>query len=130
MTTIPYIFCFLLAASGASFLFFSRKTQRNNQQKIIELQKKIQTALRDDTARKPARAFAAKLSDASMTTKLQQPRMQLQSGTAGSPPEKYKFFSNLVAKGMNAEEIAEVLGISPTEASQLVQLCGVSGCRN
>jgi len=129
MNIIPYLLCFLLLVGGLCF-FYLRKKKFNEQQRILKLQEKVQAALEDNSTPEPTTPFASKLSEAGITTKLQQTRMQLQSGSAGEPPEKYKFFSNLVAKGMKAEEIAEVLGISTTEASQLVQLCGLNGCRN
>jgi len=129
MNTTPYLLFFLLLTGGA-FLYDQRKRKAKEQQRILQLQKKVQAALEDESTPEPTTPFSSKLSEAGITTKLQQTRMQLQSGDAGEPPEKYKFFSNLVAKGMKAEEIAEVLDISTTEASQLVQLCGLNGCRN
>ena len=129
MNMTSYLLFFLLLAGGLC-LFYLQKKRQKEQQVIIRLQNKVQAALESNDAQKPATRFSSKLSDAGLTTKLQQPRMQLQSGKAGGAPEKYKFFSNLVAKGMKAEEIAEVLGISTTEASQLVQLCGINSCRN
>jgi DNA-directed RNA polymerase specialized sigma subunit len=129
MYIIPYSLCFLLLVGGLCF-FYLRKNKFNKQQRIQELQERIQTVRDGLSMTESSTPFSAKLSEAGITTKLQQTRIQLQSGTAGEPPEKYKFFSNMVAKGMEAEEIAEVLNISNTEASQLVQLCGLKECQD
>jgi len=129
MNTQLYAISFVLLACCLTALLLQKKRTRE-QQKIRTLREKVQAAL-DDTLpeKKPAR-FTASLSQATMTTRLQKTRLELQSGVRGGPPEKYTFFSSLVAKGMNAEEIAEILDISTTEASQLVRLCGLTGCRN
>ena len=118
----------LLLTAGISMTFLARRRRRKLQeeQKIKELQKKVMAALEgDETEEVDTAGFATTLSDAALTTRLQQPRMQLQSGLRGDAPEKYRFFNNLIGKGMNAEEIAEVLDISPAEAAQLVRLHGV-----
>ncbi len=127
-TPLYAIFIFFIAGCLTVLLF--QKKRAEEQRKIRLLREKVQAALDDTpTNGKPA-GFAASLSQATITTKLQKTRIELQSGARGGPPEKYTFFSSLVAKGMNAEEIAEILDISITEASQLVQLCGLTGCRN
>ncbi len=129
MNLTPYIFCLLLTVGIFSlFLVYRKRTQE--QQKIRHLCARVQAALEDTVANKISTPFASSLSTATMTTRLQEPRIRLQSGATGAPPEKYKFFSNMVARGMNAEEIAEVLNISTTEATQLVHLSGLSGYRN
>ncbi len=129
MNTQLYAISFVFLACCLTALLLQKKRTRE-QRKIRTLREKVQAALDDNfTTEKPA-LFATSLSQAAMTTRLQKTRIELQSGTRGGPPEKYTFFSSLVAKGMNAEEIAEILDISTTEASQLVQLCGLTGCRN
>jgi hypothetical protein len=126
IANLPWFF----AATGAGCLVALYTKRKKDQQKIRRLCAKIQTVLTDASPDEPTVSFAASLSQATMTTKLQQPRLQLQAGSTGEAPEKYKFFSNMVARGMNASEISEVLGISATEAAQLTRLCGVSDAGN
>lgn len=127
-TSLYAISIFLIA--GCLTVRLLQKKRTEEQRKIRLLREKVQAALDDTPIHKNHGRFAASLSQAAITTKLQRTRIELQSGARSGPPEKYTFFSSLVAKGMNAEEIAEILDISTTEASQLVQLCGLTGCRN
>ncbi|MCF6186102.1 MAG: hypothetical protein L3J49_01285 [Desulfobulbaceae bacterium] len=129
MNTQFYAISFVLLACCLTALLLQKKRTRE-QQKIRTLREKVQAALDDNFTTEKSALFATSLSQAAMTTRLQKTRIELQSGTRGGPPEKYTFFSSLVAKGMNAEEIAEILDISTTEASQLVRLCGLTGCRD
>ncbi len=48
------------------------------------------------------------------------------SPPGGSAPEKYRYLASMACHGMKAEEIAEVLKISPREAEQLVKLAQVA----
>lgn len=129
MNTSLYILCIFLLASGivGSLL---RKKRTEERRKICQLVKKVEAALEDRPPSGQQPAFAASLSQAAITTKLQKSRIRLQSGAGSGPPEKYTFISNLVARGMNAEEISEILDISTTEASQLVHLCSLNGYHN
>lgn len=45
---------------------------------------------------------------------------------SGGAPEKYRYLASMACHGMKAEEIAEVLKISPREAEQLVKLAQVA----
>jgi hypothetical protein len=119
-----------LAVAGAGCMAVLYGKRKEEHRKIIRLNKKIQTVLADTALEEPTVPFSESLNQAAMTTRLQQPRLQLQSGVSGEAPEKYKFFSNMVARGMNPSEISEVLGISAVEASQLTRLCGLKDARN
>jgi len=44
----------------------------------------------------------------------------------GQAPERYRHVATLADKGMGAEEIAQVLQVSPAEAQQLVKLAEVA----
>lgn len=57
-------------------------------------------------------------------------RARLDLSAAGSSlPEKYRYLASMAGHGMKAEDIADVLDISPREAEQLVRLAQV-GRRN
>ncbi len=129
MNTSLYAISIFLVAGCLTVLLLQKK-RTAEQRKIRLLRERVQAALGDSPTNEKPAPFAASLSQAAITTNLQKTRIKLQSGARGRPPEKYTFFSSLVAKGMNAEEIAEILDISTTEASQLVQLCGLTGCRD
>ncbi|HHD63009.1 MAG TPA: hypothetical protein ENK96_01300 [Desulfobulbaceae bacterium] len=126
ISSLPWFFA--IAGAGCMAVLYSKR--REEQRKINRLSKKIQAVLADTTLERPTVPFAASLNQAAMTTRLQQPRLQLQSGVSGEAPEKYKFFSNMIARGMNPSEISEVLGISTVEATQLTRLCGLNDARN
>ncbi|BCA79130.1 hypothetical protein [Desulfuromonas sp. AOP6] len=48
------------------------------------------------------------------------------SAVGSSLPEKYRYLASMAGHGMKAEEIADVLDISPREAEQLVRLAQVA----
>lgn len=67
--------------------------------------------------------FQKNLSEAEITTRLQQPRLSVQHGyDRKSAPERYLYVRSLAQTGMSAEEISSVLSISTQEAEQLVNL--------
>jgi len=125
-SSLPWFF----ALTGAFCIIVLYGKRKKEQRKIRDLCKRIQDVLADNSPEETAKPFAASLSQATITTRLQQPSLQLQSGVSGEAPEKYKFFSNMVARGMNAGEISEVLGISASEASQLTRLCELGDTQN
>lgn len=68
-------------------------------------------------------AFQKTLSDAEITTRLQQPRLSAAHGYSQiSAPERYLYIRSLAQNGMGAKEIAAILSISSHEAEQLVNL--------
>jgi len=128
-TTLTLIILFSGLCPVAGFIVIRRR-QRRERDKIKTLCQKVQSILNDEDIRKTS-SFADSLEDASIVTGFQQPRLELQTGKAGSVPEKYKFFAGLIAKGMSTNEISEILGISPVEAGQLAALSFISrgeGC--
>lgn len=71
--------------------------------------------------------FQNSLGEAELTTRLQQSRMNAEDGnSSGTTPEKYRYIRSLHEKGMDAEEIASILGISSQEADQLVALAEIA----
>lgn len=73
------------------------------------------------------KGFQNSLGEAELTTRLQQSRMNAEDGnSSGATPEKYRYIRSLHEKGMDAEEIASILGISSQEAGQLVALAEIA----
>jgi hypothetical protein len=68
------------------------------------------------------------LKAASLTTDLQSPRLQHLAKIDKQPPEKYKILGKLASQGMDADEIASILGISRIEAGQLLSLSSMAKC--
>jgi hypothetical protein len=67
--------------------------------------------------------FRENLSEAAVTTRLQAPRLALQSRPeAMAAPERYRYVHRLTENGMDADQVASVLSISSHEARQLVSL--------
>ncbi|WP_163339264.1 hypothetical protein [Desulfopila sp. IMCC35008] len=85
----------------------------NTQQELLELRQKLDSTLE----------FQKSLHEAEITTRLQQPRLEVQHANSSvKAPERYHYIKSLSEKGMGAEEIANILSISAHEASQLVTL--------
>ncbi len=113
------------ALALAISLFCIRRLQAqhaNTTQRIKSLQRKIDTALQDSCNPDPKEAFSTTLKTARLTTSLQLPRLRNQAKLHQPPPEKYTILRRLASQGMDAEEIAAILGISHIEATQLLSL--------
>jgi hypothetical protein len=113
----------------SALLLFAKRQRTERQlatQRILGLQRKIDTALRDEGFETTREAFSATLKTASLTTDLQRPRMENMAKFDKQPPEKYRILGRLASQGMGAEEIATILGISQVEASQLLSLSNMA----
>jgi len=112
-------------------LFIIRRLQRHNDnttQRIRSLQRKIDAVLQDDCTPGSRETFSATLKTATLTTGLQLPRLRNQAKLHQAPPEKYTILRRMASQGMDAEEIAAILGISRTEADQLLSLNTMAQC--
>ena len=134
LESLNLISCSSIMAAGLCLCasFFFTKRQRTEKaletERIRAIQRKIDAALQDegfDTARE---AFSSTLRTASLTTELQRPRLQNLAKVDKQPPEKYKIMTKLASQGMDAEEIAAILGISRMEAGQLLSLTNMAKC--
>jgi len=125
--TLIILLLTLCTVSGLTGFMVLRRRKRKELEKIKTLCRKVKSALNDNEGIRDAPAFADTLEDAAIATGFQQPRLELQAGKIGGVPEKYKFFTGLVARGMSTDEISEILGISPAEAGQLAALAFISG---
>lgn len=126
------IACFSLAALTfalcAVLVLFKRHHAMKHLEtaRIVALQQKINTALNDEYTPEARQAFQAAMQTARLTTELQLPRLQTLAKVNKQAPEKYKILSKLASQGMNAGEIASILGISPIEAGQLLSLSSMA----
>lgn len=131
---VSLIFCGSLGVAAPclfSFLFVlkRKRTDREREtQRIRAMQLKIDAALKDEGFDGVREAFSTTLKTASLTTELQRPRLQNLAKIDKQPPEKYKILSKLASQGMDAEEIASILGISRIEAGQLLSLSHMAKC--
>ena len=109
----------------AAFLQLCKRQRAQRQQetcRIVALQRKIDAVLSDDGFESAREAFSVSLKTASLTTGLQRPRLETMAKIDKQPPEKYRILGKLASQGMDAEEIASILGISSVEAGQLLSL--------
>ncbi len=105
------------AEDQASRLDNAEEELRAVQGELIELKQKYRASLE----------FQKSLSEAEITTRLQQPRLAIMHGqTHVEAPERYHYVRTLAQNGMGAKEIAAVLSISTHEAQQLVNLCNLA----
>jgi len=127
-TLIPVIMGSIVVAAALclSALLLLCKRQRTKRQqetgRIVALQRKIDAVLNDDGFESAREAFSVSLKTASLTTGLQRPRLETMAKIDKQPPEKYRILGKLASQGMDAEEIAAILGISSIEAGQLLSL--------
>jgi len=134
LASINLILAGSIGVAGLCLLasFFLVKRQRGDRARetlrIRALQSKIDAALKDDVHDTSREAFSTALKTASLTTHLQAPRLQHLAKIDKQPPDKYKILGKLASQGMDAEEIASVLGISRTEAGQLLSLSSMAKC--
>jgi len=108
-----------------AFLLLTKRrqtAQRQATERIVALRHKIDAALRDEGFEAARETFCVSLKAASLTTGLQRPRLDTMAKIDKQPPEKYRILGKLASQGMDAEEIAAILGISRVEAGQLLSL--------
>lgn len=129
---LPLIAGSAVAAALCLLMLLVRKRQRAERhrltQRIVTLQRKIDAALQDENLTAARESFSASLKAASLTTELQRPRLDSMAKIEKQPPEKYRILGKLAAQGMDAEEIAAILGISRVEAGQLLSLRSMAEC--
>jgi len=134
LESLNLISCSSIVAAGlclsASFFFTKRlRTEKEMEtERIRAIQRKIDAALHDEGFDAAREAFSNTLKTASLTTELQRPRLQNLAKVDKQPPEKYKIMTKLASQGMDAEEIASILGISRMEAGQLLSLTNMAKC--
>ncbi|MCL1980710.1 MAG: hypothetical protein FWG62_06510 [Proteobacteria bacterium] len=116
------------AALGLAIVLLLTRRQRTMRRRQIErirtIQRKIGAALEDGgCVPLPEQSFSTSLKEASLTTRLQQPRLDAMGKTDRQTPEKYRILAKLADQGMDSVQIAAILGISSIEAAQLLNLC-------
>ncbi len=70
--------------------------------------------------------FEKSLSNAGITTRLQESRLHFKEQGIPKTPEKYKIITSLIKKGMDIQEISEILSLPETEARQLIKLASMA----
>ncbi|RMF48111.1 MAG: hypothetical protein D6751_01030 [Deltaproteobacteria bacterium] len=102
-------------ASLTGFVLLYCKLNRITRQ-LVSLASNRQQPSPQQAADQAAKPFDAELLGANMKTLLRE-----QAGTAGSA-ERYRYIRSLASHGLEAHQIAEILGIGRGEAEQLVKL--------
>lgn len=120
MDQFLYLAISLLLVSGLIF-GCRRKARIVNQQRINRIIDKVQAALDGDMDQ--SACFAGTLKQASLTTRIQSPRLRIEHNSGGQPPERYRICASLAEQGLDPARIAAVLSISEAEAAQLSRLC-------
>jgi DNA-directed RNA polymerase specialized sigma24 family protein len=119
-----FVLSLFLMTGSILYLSMLRRRQGMERQRIRQLCSRVEEALGDtDSAPQPVQGvFPHLLKEAAQHTAFQKPRLKIQAGITGEAPEKYRYFSTLQQKGMQIEEIADILNISIAEARQLASL--------
>ena len=113
------LFCCLTGIAGILLVWRTAKQQK----RLAELSEGLKAAMQrldDIELKRNDQSFAADMNRAQIKARLEN------AGTFGNPHEKYRYIASMVAQGMKAHEIAEVLNIPPREAEQLVNLSKVA----
>jgi len=117
-----FLACFTVGVA----IYYRRKTTTLSKKLAIALEKlaTAHASLQEmDERYKKTIEFQKNLSEAELTTRLQQPRLAAQHSLGRvSAPERYLYVRSLAQNGMDAKEIAAILSISTQEAEQLVNL--------
>ncbi|MFT5726663.1 MAG: hypothetical protein ACI8PB_000785 [Desulforhopalus sp.] len=84
---------------------------------------------------KDNKTFQNSIDNAELTTRFQSTRLKAAHTSSSEnssfhAPEKYSYIRTLSEKGMDSDEIAALLSISPHEASQLVTLAMISPAKH
>lgn len=122
--------CTILAVPCIIVLLSNIRLQKK---RILFLDNKIETLQRDyfqleekykdlESSVETSQSFKDNLQNASITTELQQPRLNITSNRPVLSKEKYQYIQSLSKSGMSEQEIADILAISLHEAQQLLNL--------
>lgn len=122
--TLPFLV--LLLGGMVLRLYLQQRAYRKQSQKIKGLQNKIKAVL-DESSISFDVSLQKSLRLTRETVHPGKPELLIRGNTVQDAPEKYRILTNMVARGMSAEEIATILGISTTEAGQLVTLSNMAG---
>ncbi len=101
--------------------------------KILFLDNKIETLQRDlfqleekytqlESKVETNQNFEENLKKASITTELQQSRLNVHTSQPALPKERYQYIQSLSKSDMSEQDIADILSISLQEAQQLIKL--------
>lgn len=127
-STIAILLMSTLGCLGASAgIFVLMRANRRKEQLLTELQNTLErsTPPCQDNNTEDA-LFGDNLRTAALTTRLQQPRLAVQQTCHANTPERYSYIKSLVAKGMDAQEIAALLSMSIHETTQIITLLNVA----
>lgn len=115
----------VLCCGGASFLAIRLRRSITSKDKLLA---EMQAALRSrqdvpDDGEEPSLVFEEDLRRAALTTRFQEPRLNLQQNSqASATPERYRYIQSMVEMGLDAREIASALSMSLAETTQLITL--------
>jgi DNA-directed RNA polymerase specialized sigma24 family protein len=114
--------------TGAVITLAAKGSRR--QKELLDLQKKLDAARQEillfEKNKTEKKDFVESLSSAAITTKLQEPRLQLGEQDVPETPEKYRYLVTMARNGMSTKDISDILDISEAEAGQLVKLARIA----
>ena len=132
MNPTPYLLTTVVTIICISLFFLLRLRKRNREQSstiqslLSDLEEVKTSAQNLQQQKRQQHEFKENLSEAEITTRLQEPRLaSQQSNYDTAPPERYQYVRTLIEKKMSTEEICAVLSISVQEAEQLIALASL-----
>ena len=129
--SIAILLISILFCTVSTVLTLMLKRSNNNKEKLLAEMRVTLEARRNNAEGQDEQKgldqttnfFDDNLRAAELTTRLQHPRLTMQQcGSSPATPERYHYIQSMVAKGMNAQEIASMLSMSLHETTQIVTL--------
>jgi len=122
MTSYPIIILLLsiLFCTVTTVLAVMLKRSNSNKDKLLAAMQASLSSRRE--AEQDGAIFEDNLRSAELTTRLQQPRLNVQQQSHSTAPERYRYIQSMVEMGLNAQKIAATLSMSLHETTQIITL--------
>ncbi len=125
VTWLIILFCLLCALIIAQYVKILNRNKEifSLKNKLVSAQYTIEELTKEKVEKQK---FADSLTNAEVTTKLQEPRLQIKNQGIPETPEKYRYLASMARGGMSKKDISEILNISLDEADQLITLAQIA----
>jgi len=96
-----------------------KRSNSNKDKLLAEMQASLSSLRETD---QDGAIFEDDLRSAGLTTRFQQPRLNVQRQSHSAAPERYRYIQSMVEMNLSAEEIAATLSMSLHETTQIITL--------
>jgi hypothetical protein len=117
---IPFIGVSILFCTVTTVLAIMLKRSNSNKDKLLAEMQVSLSSLRETDL--DGEIFEDNLRSAELTTRFQQPRLNVQQQSHSTAPERYRYIQSMVEMGLSAQKIAATLSMSLNETTQIINL--------